>query len=224
MALAAGLFTHHHGSIVFRQGSGKEFRRRVGIAIHQHRHGNFQAVRIGHIHIFLACIIHRTEQHTLRQQVIQHLHQLLHIAAGIGPNIENQLLGTLIQQSLNGCHRFLGTAGVKIGNGHQANPVLQHFIFCHRCFYLFPGHGIGQLLTVPQHGDFHLGTFFAPDHISGFCCIQPYGGSTLHTNDHIAHQQARFRSRTVFIDLRNGIAIHAFCHRYGNTNAHIGIV
>ena len=74
-----------------------------------------EKIRIGFVHTFPACVIHRPEQIALRQQIVQQLHQLGGIAARVVAHIEQDAGGTLRQKGLNGMDGFFRAALVDPG-------------------------------------------------------------------------------------------------------------
>ena len=88
IALAAGLCADDLAGIVFLNGRGKEFRGGIGVLIDKNRDGQVNAIRVRIVDLRLAVVVFHAEQWSLRQQIIQNLHQLALIATGVVTDVK----------------------------------------------------------------------------------------------------------------------------------------
>ena len=175
------------------------------------------------VHVLLPGIVHRAEQLSLGQQIVQHLHQLFCIAAGVVAHIENQLFRALPQQIVNGRDGFLGAPGVKILNGHEPDLVGQHPTAGHNRLHLPPLHGKRHPLPLPENRQRNTGAFFSPHQIPNIRGRHLPDVLTFHLDHQIVHLNACFPGRPTLIHGLDQKALLLLCLD-GDADAHIGIV
>ena len=113
--------------------------------------------------IFLPGIIHTSEDHALRQQVVQKLCKLQKVSAGVIAHIENQRLCPLPFQLLNGFYGFLGTVFIKVCYGYKPDIFAQHLTGCHRHTDGASGQRERKGFSVPEDRNGNIRSRLAPD-------------------------------------------------------------
>ena len=130
ISLAAGFFSYDFCHLVLPQRCREEFRSGIGIRVDKHRHGHIQEVFVGVIEFFLSGVMLHVEQFAFRQQIIQQLHQLVLVAAGIVAHIKDQLLSALFLQGFDGGDGFFPDTDIR--NFRIIRLSEEDFVLLHR--------------------------------------------------------------------------------------------
>ena len=145
------------------------------------------------------------------------------IAAGIVPDIEDQLLGTLSPQRFNSRYRLIGTAVIKIGNADEAGVSFQQQAGGNCHLHSSPENRHWDYLFFPADGNLNRCAFFTPYQFPGSRGGYTGGIMAIDFDDHIIHLHARFLRAAAGIHLHNLKSGPVLSHGDGDTDTHIGI-
>ena len=172
---------------------------------------------------FVAFIILALEQNSLRQDLIQHLDQLVLISAAVIPHVENQRLRALCDQLVHGGVCLLRAARIKIGDFEIADLSVQHFIGCNGRLDAAALNRKREAFFSAQDRQRHKGSFFTAN-----LCARPGHAKVerffaLDLCDDIADENSGFLRRA---SRGHGLDAHTaerFLRRDGHADADIGV-
>lgn len=206
-AFAKGATADDGGTVPVLQSSRDDLRRRGALLVDEHHHVAVDELARGGAHLVVATLLAAflvDYQFLGVEKLVGQLHSYLHIAAAIATEVEDEGLHALPLQ-VGKCPTELGGTGereayeVDIANAVAVEEMGGNAIDGH----LATGDGVGELDTLTQHVDLHLGAFGTAEMLidEGVVDAVAHGREAVDAYHLVAYHQASLLGGALLYDV-----------------------